>query len=659
MKRLPFALVPLLLLVACQDMSEPVAPPDTPALYGGSRGAVDVIIVLNPDLAAGPREVNQDRAATVAHELGLEARHTYGAALYGFSATMSEARLGEIRADPRVRSVELDRVVSIPPIIINEGDQSDPVDVWTTQVYPWGVTRTGAQDLQEATGEGVHVYVLDTGIDPDHPDLRDGLGEGHTVFTSTCKGNPKNCPPPPTWHDDHGHGTHVAGTIGARDNDFGLIGIAPRVTLHAVKVLSASGSGSWSGIIAGVDWVADHNREIPRVANMSLGGGGTRQGVCTPQGMEGTADALQTALCNATNTGVVFVVSAGNSGADAAGSVPAAYYDAAITVSAAGCRNQVDGAIETCDSGSERFMDWSNWGVIDDQAWDSRGSLPVAIAAPGASVFSTYPGNDYRRMSGTSMAAPHVAAAAARVLQTLGSAQQADGSAFPTVRAALLGATECTGTWHNVSGNPHSEEFLNLRGSDPITECVAPGAPLPHPPTELRVVGTTSTSISLAWDHVAPDDAQFEIWRQTGEWEHLTYVYGATAYTDHGLSASTSYGYAVRTVTDTEVSAWANTVHAATLPDEEGDSPVAAFTYDCGNSDTCRFTNASTGLFDSTSWHWDFGNGETSTAFNPAITYDAETVYTVRLEVKDLFARVDAAEAQVTCSVRGNRLRCQ
>jgi PKD repeat protein len=100
-------------------------------------------------------------------------------------------------------------------------------------------------------------------------------------------------------------------------------------------------------------------------------------------------------------------------------------------------------------------------------------------------------------------------------------------------------------------------------------------------------------------------------------------------------------------------------VHITTLPDDEGDSPVAAFTLNCGNSDTCTFTNASTGQFDSSSWHWDLGNGQTSTSFNPPpVTYDAAAVYTVRLEVEDLFGRVDAAEAEVTCRFRGNRLRC-
>jgi len=661
MKRLAILLMPVLFLTACQDSPEPLAPGSEPDLHSGGFGTADVIVVLRPESAQGPRAANQSRAAAIAQDLGIEARHTYGAALYGFSATVPEGRLGAIRANPHVLSVELDRTVSIPPVVMDGEAASDPVDVHVTQVHPWGVTRTGALDQQYATGEGVHVYVLDTGIDPDHPDLQGSLGEGHTVFTSTCRGNPKNCPPSPSWHDDRGHGTHVAGTIGARDNGFGMVGIAPEVTLHAVKVLGANGSGSWSGIIAGIDWVADHLPHLPRIANMSLGGGGSRQGVCTASGIQGTADALHTAICNATNKGVVFVVAAGNAGADATGFVPAAYYDAAITVSAAGCANQVDGAIETCAPGTERFMDWSNWGQGDDGAWPSQGSLPVAIAGPGSSIFSTYPDNRYVRMSGTSMAAPHVAGAAARVLQQLGGSQAPDGSALTAVRAALLGATECTATWHNISGNPHSERFLNLRSAEPINDCVDAGEPPPTPPTNLTVFGATSSSISLAWDHPAPADARFEIWQSSGGgWDHLTYVDGEAVYTVEGLSPATTYWYAVRTVTEAEVSAWANTVDATTLPDNDADAPVAAFSYDCGNSDRCMFTNNSTGHLTGAKWLWDLGNGDTfMTSFVPPATYDQERAYVVTLRLEDVLGRVATHEEVIVCVTRGNRLRCK
>jgi subtilisin len=528
-------------------------------------------------------------------------------------------------------------------------------------VLPWGVTRTGARENGGA-GRGIHVYVLDTGIDPRHPDLQANIGEGHTVFTSDCRGNPKNCPPPPTWEDDHGHGTHVAGTIGAADNGSGVVGVAPEVTLHAVKVLGASGSGSRAGVIAGIDWVAGHNADRPRIANMSLGGAGGKVGSCTAAGLTGSTDAYHAAICNATNAGVVFVVAAGNTGDDAGLLAPAAYYDAAITVSATSCRFDGDAPVQSCETGSEAFTTWSSWGSRTDAAWPSEGSLPVAIAAPGASVLSAQPGGGHRYASGTSMAAPHVAGGAARVLEALGASQTADRSALAAVRAALVGATECTATWHNISGNPHSERFLNLRGSGAIDDCVEPGEPPPAPPvapTNLTLGGATAASITVTWEHVAPDAARFEIWEYTTAWAHLAYVDGATTHTARDLSADTNYQYAVRTVTEHHVSAWSNVLAARTLPDESAAPPVAAFSYSCGNSASCSFSNRSTGHVNGESWQWDFGNGERSALSSPPpVTYTVERTYTVTLHVTDVLGRTDTAEAAITCRTRGNRLRC-
>jgi subtilisin len=649
-------LLVLLLLtpLACSDIPDATAP-GHPAYSRGGPGMVDVIVVLDESIAAGRGQANRERALEFARGLGLAPEHTYGTALFGFAASVPAARLPELRAHPRIAHVEFDGMVSLPePVsaMAVRGLGGASVQATSgTQVMPWGVHRTGARESPR-TGAGIHVYILDTGIDPGHPDLRANLGEGFTAFS--CRGNPKNCP---GWVDDHGHGTHVAGTVGAVDNGIGVVGIAPAVTLHAVKVLAGDGSGSWSGVIAGIDWVAGHNQDRPRVANMSLGGRSSQRvkaGYCGENGLVGSSDAIYSALCNAMNAGVVFTVSAGNGGDDAAFRAPAGFFDVSLAVSAASCTFDPQAVVQSCVAGSEAFTTWSSWGSDRIEGWQPEGSLPVAIAAPGASVLSTLRGGGYGHMSGTSMAAPHVAGGAALVLQQLGSAQPANRSAFTAVRAALLGAAECTATWHNVSGNPHTERFLNLRSADPINECVEPGEPPPAPPTNARVVGSTSSSVELAWDHASPD-ARFEVDQEFIG--HVAYVDGAT-YTVENLAANTSYRFRVRQVREDAVSAWSNIVSARTLPDENSSPPVAAFSYSCSNSDTCSFTNGSTGSFGTTSWHWDLGNGTTATTASTSVRYGGDGTYVVTLRVTDLLGRTDEASARITCATRGNRLRC-
>lgn len=449
MRRLAIAAAGALLLSACQDAQQPTAIDTPDAVLSRSAGTVDVIVALNEQFAPGAHAANQSRAGEIARDLGITPRFTYGTALFGFAATVPEGRLNALRSDPRVAYMDFDAPVSIPDVVACRpgtcgGDGS------TGQVVPWGIARTGA-DQNGNTGEGIRVYIIDTGIDLNHSDLKANIDIESGFASESCKGG--GCVKP--WHDDHDHGTHVAGTVGAIANDIDVVGVAPKVTLHAVKVLSKAGSGTRSGVIAGVDWVANETKThgVATVANMSLGGSGSKTGTCTDSGFDGS-DTYHAAICNAKNVGVVFVVAAGNDGANAAGAVPAAYYDAVITVSATTCTR--DGQV--CRSGTDNWTSWSNWGTASDSAWPSNGSLPVIIAAPGHGVLSTKLGGGTVSFSGTSMASPHGAGAAALFLKS--KTQSANGTAFSNTRAGLLTAAEGTSGWNNTSGNPHAEAFL-------------------------------------------------------------------------------------------------------------------------------------------------------------------------------------------------------
>ena len=409
----------------------------TTALAGNGDRFVDVIVSLKDASSPSMHASNRAAAADFARGFGVSPRFTYGAVMSGFAASVPESRLEALRNHPRVQSVTIDAPVRAfaPPCHVTGTCGGGGGD---GQTIPWGIDRIGATGNAN-TGAGVHVYVIDTGIDADHADLAANISNGFAA--ESCKGG--SCMA--DWDDDHGHGTHVAGTVGALDNDIDVVGVAPEVTLHAVKVLNKRGSGSRSGVIAGIDWVTSQAVAMgqPVVANMSLGGSGSKTGTCTSSGFTGSDD-YHRALCNARNAGVVMAVAAGNESADAEGSVPAAYDDAVITVSAT--------------SEGDDWAGFSNWGD-NSASYMSSNSAPVSIAAPGAGILSLSTGGGTTTMSGTSMASPHVAGALALIMAS--SSQSADGSAFENLRSTLLNAAEDTSSFSNTSGYPHDEDFLD------------------------------------------------------------------------------------------------------------------------------------------------------------------------------------------------------
>lgn len=237
----------LFVLAACNT-----APTPTTGLE--SQAAGRYVVVLKDNAAPGGHAANKSHAAEIARGFGLAADKTYGSALFGFAASIPEGRLNALKRDARVAYVEADQVVSV-----------------AAQTTPTGVKRIFADKNPNLTINGVDdkridvdVAVIDTGIDLQHTDLN--------VYRSTdCSGgSPRRGKCGSGGDDDNGHGTHVAGSVGALDNGVGVVGVAPGARLWAVKVLSRSSSGYTSWIIAGIDYVTANASQI-EVANMSLG----------------------------------------------------------------------------------------------------------------------------------------------------------------------------------------------------------------------------------------------------------------------------------------------------------------------------------------------------------------------------------------------------
>lgn len=351
----------------------------------------------------------EDATDKIAKTHGLLVEHTYKTALKGFSATIPGEKLEKVKQDPRVQFVSQDWVVNA-----------------LAQATPSGISRIAAP-VNANKGTGIGVAVIDTGIDLTHPDLAANI-----VASKNCLKGKK------TGNDDNGHGTHVAGTIAALNNDLGVVGVAPEAKLIAIKVLNAAGFGTWSSVICGVDW-ATANAALYniKVANMSLGGSGTSDNNCG----NSNNDALHKAICNSTAAGITYVVAAGNSSTDASSSVPAAYDDTVITVSAlADSDGQPGGLGQSTPYGADdTFATFSNYGSVVD------------LGAPGVSIYSTYKSGGYATLSGTSMASPHAAGSSALYIKSH------PGSSWSQVRDGLKAAAEALNLGHTDPSGLHPE----------------------------------------------------------------------------------------------------------------------------------------------------------------------------------------------------------
>jgi subtilisin family serine protease len=291
-----------------------------------------------------------------------------------------------------------------------------------------GVERIKAMNKPNK-GAGVNVAVIDTGIDLTHPDLAPNIVGG----MNCSSGGKRN------YDDGHGHGTHVAGIIAALDNGIGVVGVAPDAKLWSVRVLNDQGIGLTSDVACGIDFVDSKSpaKGGPiQVANMSLGGLGYDDGNCGYT----NGDPMHQAICRAVADGVTFAVAAGNSSWDLSQQltfVPASYNEV-VTVSALTDTNgqPCGGGGPTAYGSDDTFAAFSNYAT-------STGELNHLIGAPGVNIYSTYLGGTYKTLSGTSMASPHVAGAAALYVATH------PGASPATVRDALKSLAEPAGTNFN------------------------------------------------------------------------------------------------------------------------------------------------------------------------------------------------------------------
>jgi len=354
-------------IYSCENSVDEFDGSDTAlSLKSASVGKVSYIVTLDDQelaqelSAASDYNGKKDKVAAAAAKLlnklevtDSELGYVYAVAIKGFSVKLPKGQLKKLEGEPTIVRIEEDKVISLSPIVLNGKPGSTTTTTPPKQTTPWGITRVRGG----ANGVGKTVWVIDTGVDFVHPDLT--VDKDRSVNYSSDK----------ETYDLNGHGTHVAGTIAALDNEIGVVGVAAGATVVSVKVLNRRGSGTISGVIAGIDYVAA-KAPAGDVANMSLGGG--------------VSTTLDNAVISAAGKEIKFALAAGNETDDAINHSPARAEHANIYT------------ISAMDS-SDKFAYFSNYGSVVD------------YCEPGVKIYSTYKSGGYATLSGTSMAAPHMA----------------------------------------------------------------------------------------------------------------------------------------------------------------------------------------------------------------------------------------------------------
>jgi len=368
-----------------------------------------------------------------AANLGIKVDHAFRSAVHGYSARLTGPQVARLRADPQVASVVPDELITA-----------------TGQSTPRGIRRVNATESQIAQINGsdervdADVAIVDTGIDRHHVDLN--VAGGYNCYTKSGSAND-----PKAWGDSNGHGTHVAGTVGALDNGIGVVGVAPGVRLWAVRILDPAGDGLVSWYVCGLDWIAsqrdplDASRPLIEAVNMSVAKPGSDDHNC---GLT-NKDVMHQAICRLVASGVTVVAAAGNNSFSAAKLIPASYNEV-ITVSALADMDGKPGGL-----GGSLCYSWSSWDQDDTFADFSNYGHDVDLIAPGKCTYSTLPGNTYGWISGTSMAAPLVTGAAAlyKASRPLATPLQ--------VKAALIAAGNLD--WNTATDpDPYHEPILDV-----------------------------------------------------------------------------------------------------------------------------------------------------------------------------------------------------